>query len=37
MSHHASGVKHAARTIGEPMIALYLWRGGDLNQKSDIQ
>ena len=35
--HHASKVKHATRTIGEPMIALYLWRGGDLNQKSDIQ
>ncbi len=35
--HHASNVKHATRTIGEPMIALYLWRGGDLNQKSDIQ
>jgi len=35
--HHVSGVKHATRTIGEPMIALYLWRGGDLNQKSDIQ
>ncbi len=35
--HHASRVKHATRTIGEPMIALYLWRGGDLNQKSDIQ
>lgn len=35
--HHASKVKHATRTIGEPLIALYLWRGGDLNQKSDIQ
>jgi len=35
--HHASGVKHATRTIGEPMIALYLWRGGNLTQKSLIQ
>ena len=35
--HHASNVKHATRTMGEPMIALYLWRGGDLNQKSATQ
>jgi len=35
--HHASGVRHATRTTGDPMIALYLWRGGDLNQKPDIQ
>ena len=35
--HHNSGVKHGTRTIGEPLIALYLWRGGDLNQKSAIQ
>jgi hypothetical protein len=34
--HHASGIKHGTRTIGEPMIALYLWRGGNLTQKSDI-
>ena len=35
--HHASRIKHATRTIGEPMIALYLWRGGNLTQKSIIQ
>ncbi len=35
--HHASNIKHGTRTIGEPLIALYLWRGGDLNQKSTIQ
>ncbi len=35
--HHSGGVKHGTRTIGEPLIALYLWRGGDLNQKSAIQ
>ncbi len=35
--HHSGGVKHGTRTIGEPLIALYLWRGGDLNQKSSIQ
>lgn len=35
--HHAGGVKHGIRTIGEPMIALYLWRGGNLIQKSAIQ
>lgn len=35
--HHASNVKHGTRTIGEPMIALYLWRGGNLMQKSEIQ
>jgi len=35
--HHASGVKHGTRTTGEPMIALYLWRDGNLTQKSLIQ
>ena len=35
--HHQSNVKHAIRTIGEPMMALYVWRGGDLTQKSTIQ
>ena len=35
--HHASGVKHATRTAGEPLIALYLWRGGNLTQKSSTR
>jgi len=35
--YHSGGVKHGTRTIGEPLIALYLWRGGDLIQKSSIQ
>lgn len=35
--HHASGIKHGTRTTGEAMIALYLWRGGNLTQKSKIQ
>jgi hypothetical protein len=34
--HHASGIQHATRTQGEPLIALYLWRGGNLTQKSEI-
>ena len=34
--HHASNVKHGTRTIGEPLLAMYLWRGGDLLQKSNI-
>jgi hypothetical protein len=34
--HHASNVSHAMRTGGEPLLALYLWRGGDLAQKSTI-
>ena len=32
--HHASGIKHGTRTTGVAMIALYLWRGGNLTQKS---
>lgn len=32
---HASNVKHAMRTIGEPLLLLYIWRGGDLLQKSE--
>jgi len=35
--HHAGGIKHGTRTIGKPMVALYLWRGGNLTQKSLIQ
>ncbi len=32
---HESNVKHAVRTSGEPLLLLYIWRGGDLQQKSD--
>ena len=34
--HHASNVNHAMRTGKEPLMALYLWRGGPLAQKSTI-
>lgn len=34
--HHASDVSHAMRTAKEPLLALYIWRGGPLAQKSDI-
>jgi dimethlysulfoniopropionate lyase len=34
--HHASNVSHAMRTGKEPLLALYIWRGGPLAQKSDI-
>ncbi len=34
--HHASNVSHAMRTGQEPLMALYLWRGGPLAQKSTI-
>ncbi len=34
--HHASNVSHAMRTAEEPLMALYLWRGGPLAQKSTI-
>ena len=34
--HHPSGVAHAMRTDGQPLLALYLWRGGDLAQKSRL-
>ncbi|MFT5116333.1 MAG: hypothetical protein ACI8P9_005701 [Parasphingorhabdus sp.] len=33
---HASNIKHSMRTRGEPLLALYIWRGGDLVQKSSI-
>jgi mannose-6-phosphate isomerase-like protein (cupin superfamily) len=32
--HHPSGIPHAMRTANEALLALYLWRGGDLQQKS---
>ncbi len=34
--HHASNVSHAMRTANEPLLALYIWRGGPLAQKSTI-
>jgi quercetin dioxygenase-like cupin family protein len=34
--HHASNVNHAMRTGDEPLLALYIWRGGPLAQKSTI-
>lgn len=34
--HHPPNVLHAMRTSREPLLALYLWRGGDLTQKSVI-
>jgi hypothetical protein len=34
--HHPSWIPHAMRTAGQPLLALYLWRGGDLAQKSTI-
>lgn len=35
--HHPGGIKHGTRTLGQPLIALYLWRGGNLTQKSSIR
>lgn len=34
--HHPSEVSHAIRTGSEPLLALYLWRGGPLAQKSSM-
>lgn len=34
--HHASNEPHAMRTGIEPLLALYLWRSDDLNQKSRL-
>jgi hypothetical protein len=34
--HHASNVNHAMRTVGEPLLALYLWRGGPLAERSTV-
>lgn len=34
--HHASNVNHAMRTGCEPLLALYVWRGGPLAQKSTV-
>jgi quercetin dioxygenase-like cupin family protein len=34
--HHPSNVNHAMRTGAEPLLALYLWRGGPLAQRSVV-
>ncbi|MBB6464793.1 hypothetical protein HNQ96_000640 [Aminobacter lissarensis] len=34
--HHASNVNHAMRTGSEPLLALYLWRGGPLAAMSTV-
>lgn len=34
--HHAPWQPHAMQTGAEPLLALYLWRGGNLVQKSEI-
>ena len=33
---HASNIKHSIRTKGQPLLLLYIWRGGDLAHKSEI-
>jgi hypothetical protein len=34
--HHPSRTTHAMRTEGEPLLAAYIWRAGDLTAKSRI-
>lgn len=34
--HHPSNLLHAMRTGERPLLAAYLWRGGPLDQKSEI-
>ncbi|MBB3286024.1 MULTISPECIES: dimethylsulfonioproprionate lyase family protein [Rhizobium] len=34
--HHPSNIRHAMRTEDQPLVALYLWRGGPLAQKTII-
>ncbi|PZM13006.1 dimethylsulfonioproprionate lyase family protein [Rhizobium tubonense] len=34
--HHPSDIRHAMQTRIEPLVAIYLWRGGPLAQKSII-
>lgn len=34
--HHPSGISHSMQTGSTPLLALYLWRGGDLAQRSVI-
>ena len=35
--HHAPRVPHAMKTGSEPLLALYVWRGGDLAEKSTLR
>jgi len=35
--HHPSRVPHAMRTSAAPLLALYVWRAGNLTQKSVIE
>jgi hypothetical protein len=34
--HHTSNMNHAMRTGEEPLLALYLWRGGPLAARSTV-
>jgi hypothetical protein len=34
--HHPSNISHAMKTGEEPLLALYLWRGGPLAARSTI-
>jgi hypothetical protein len=34
--HHASEEPHAMRSGAQPLLALYLWRSNDLNQKARL-
>jgi mannose-6-phosphate isomerase-like protein (cupin superfamily) len=34
--HHPSQIVHAMRTDTEPLVVIYIWRGGDLAQKSEV-
>lgn len=34
--HHPPNINHAMRTAAEPLLALYLWRGGPLAAKSTL-
>ena len=35
--HHESGVPHAMQTGSQPLLALYVWRGGHLDQKARME
>ena len=34
--HHSPGMPHAIRTSAEPLLALYVWCGADLTEKSSL-
>jgi Dimethlysulfonioproprionate lyase len=34
--HHASDEPHAMRTGAQPLLALYLWRSANLDQKAHL-